>query len=104
MGVPVIFATADEVVWALLRAGFAVRERTAATVLLANCDRIAEVPVGHMIAPQQLLSILRHAGISYTDFVELIADDDTDPGESTASQARRKSLAPSERTGSLDNL
>ena len=89
MGLPVIAVSADEVVWALLRAGFDVRDRTGGAIVLGNGWRAVEVPAVRQLIPAELLAVLRQAGISYNDFVEHLVDAPTQPDDK-ASQVRRK--------------
>ncbi len=88
LGLPVIAVSADEVVWALLRAGFEIRERCGGVVLLANGWRIVEVPAVPVLEPPQLLAVLRQTGISYSDFVEHLVDAPTEPKLDQSSHVR----------------
>ncbi|HEY8079280.1 MAG TPA: hypothetical protein VIF62_34345 [Labilithrix sp.] len=90
MGLPVIAVSADEVVWALLRAGFDVRDRVDGAIVLANGWRDVHVPAVVTLVPSELLGVLRQAGISYNDFVEHLVDAPTEPDLEKASQVRRK--------------
>jgi len=90
VGLPVIAVSADEVVWALLRAGFDVRERMGGAILLGNGWRAVEVPAVARLLPAELFAVLRQAGISYNDFVEHLVDAPTEPDADKSSYVRRK--------------
>lgn len=91
MGLPVIAVSADEIVWALLRAGFEIRDRRADLILLARDGRVVEVPASPSLVAAELLHVLRHAGISYGEFIERLAEEKTQPDiDKNASQVRRR--------------
>jgi hypothetical protein len=90
VGLPVIACTADEVLWALLRAGFELHERRGPVMILRQGARIVELPTVTALVPAELFSVLRQAGLSYNDLIELIADAPTDRDVDKESHVRKK--------------
>jgi hypothetical protein len=95
VGLPVIAVSTDEVVWALLRTGFEIRDRSGGLILLDDGWRLVEVPVVTSLVPPELLGVLRQAGISYCDFIEHLADAPTEPDvEARSGERLRRVSAP----------
>jgi hypothetical protein len=79
MALPVLAVSADEVVWALVRAGFYIVERPVSVVVLERGLRTVTVPAAAVLSREALLVLLRDAGIPYTHFVELLAEPCKEP-------------------------
>jgi hypothetical protein len=86
--VPPIVVSSDEVVMALLRAGFSLSERDERACLLIRGFRAVTVGHAERVDHDALLEILRAAAIAYADFVDHLDaaqtpdDDGADPNES----------------------
>jgi len=77
---PLVAVSAFECVDALRVAGFFVRAHSAATgYSLSNGLRSVTVRSTVLLAPDELLAILRDAGIPYCDFLDLLSEAPTDP-------------------------
>jgi hypothetical protein len=80
MGLPLLMVSADEIVWALLRAGFVVREPAAGAELRLEKGlrrvTVASVPA---LTPEALRGILSDAAISYSELLELLGEAPTAP-------------------------
>jgi hypothetical protein len=63
-----------ECVHALLAAGFRRGPRVEGSALLTRGERLVVVPDIPLLAPEALGAILRDAGITYADFLALVAD------------------------------
>lgn len=89
LGLPVIAVSADEVIWALLHAGFEIRERREGVLVLASGWHVVEVPAMARLLPGDLFGILSQAGLSYSELLERLAEAPTQPG-AVESSVRRK--------------
>lgn len=76
---PLVAVSGAECVDALVSAGFAVRSRSGDTTLLVKGGRSVVVRGADLLMPDELLSILREAGLAYSDFVDLLSEAPTDP-------------------------
>ncbi len=77
--VPLVAVSGAECVDALSGAGFSLTARTGADVTLSKGLRVVVVPDVAMLSPDELLAILRTAGVPYTDFLDLLSEAPTDP-------------------------
>jgi len=84
VGLPVLALSADEVLWALLRAGFLVSQRTAEQIIVERSLRVVVVPVERSLSPEALSTLLREAGITYSDLLELVGEAPTTPASPSA--------------------
>lgn len=80
VGLPVLALSADEILWALLRLGFNVVERDETRVVLASHHRKVELPLVATLAPEILMGLLRAAGLSYSELLDLLGEAPTHPG------------------------
>lgn len=78
-----------ECVDALTSAGFSLTARTGADVTLTKGLRVVVVPDVPMLTPDELMAILRSAGVPYSEFLDLLSEAPTDPAIS------RTRLSPS---------
>jgi hypothetical protein len=89
LGLPLFAAWGEEIVWALRRAGFYLLSIDAEHATLENDHaRVVAVPRGRLLEPDELLAVLRTAGVSYSDFVELL--DAPFPAEEPSSESLPK--------------
>ena len=95
MTLPILAVSAEEVVWALARAGFAIVDRPSGVIVLERGRRVVTVPMLPLLAPEAVLVLLRAAGMSYSELVELLAEAPTVPTRRVATrQERRRSSRP----------
>jgi hypothetical protein len=78
--VPLVAVSGAECVEALTAAGFALSTRTSEGTTLTRGLHLVVVPDVPMLAPDELGSILRSAGVPYSDFLDLLSEVPTDPG------------------------
>lgn len=76
---PLVAVSSAECVDALLLAEFAVHLRTDETTLLVRGGRAVSVRTAAMLGPDELLGLLREAGLAYSDFLDLLSDAPTAP-------------------------
>lgn len=76
---PLVAVSGYECVEALQLAGFAIRSRSDSAAILERDLRVVVVPDVAMLAPEDLESLLRDAGIAYDDFLDLLSETPTDP-------------------------
>lgn len=72
VGLPLFAASGIEIVRALKRRGFHVLSQAACIAILEHGHRRVAIPTGRSLHPDELLGLLRAAGISYADFIELL--------------------------------
>jgi hypothetical protein len=77
--IPLVAVSGSECVEALQQAGFVTRSRSEASITLAQGERVVAVPDCAMLAPEDLELVLRDAGITYDDFLDLLSDTPTNP-------------------------
>lgn len=77
--VPLVAVSGAECVEALTGAGFVVVARSSTGATLTKGLRFVVVPEAGMLVPDELTSILRSAGIPYSDFLDLLSEAPTDP-------------------------
>lgn len=77
--IPLVAVSGSDCVEALLQAGFVTRTRSLDSVTVERDDRRVIVPVCSVLAPEDLQAILRDAGITYSEFLDLLSDTPTDP-------------------------
>ena len=87
--VPLVAVSGAECIDALCIAGFTLTSRTGTQVTLTKGLRLVVVPDVAMLGPDQLLAILRAAGVPYSEFLDLLSETPTDPAIS------RTRLSPS---------
>jgi len=87
--VPLVAVSGTECVDALSSGGFALTARTDSEVTLSKGLRVVVVPDVAMLLPDELLAILRNAGVPYSEFLDLLSEAPTDPAIS------RTRLSPS---------
>jgi hypothetical protein len=76
---PLVAVSGSECVEALLAAGFSVRSRSDDLACLVSGMRSVSVPTVAMLTPDELVAVLRQAGVAYTDFLDLLSEAPTDP-------------------------
>jgi hypothetical protein len=77
--IPLVAVSGADCVEALLLGGFSVRSRSDSATILERGLRVVVVPDVAMLAPDDMESLLRDAGIAYDDFLDLISESPTDP-------------------------
>jgi predicted RNA binding protein YcfA (HicA-like mRNA interferase family) len=77
--VPLVAVSGAECIEALLIAGFSLTARTGSEVMLTKDLRVVVVPDVPILAPDDLMAILRSAGVPYSEFLELLSESPTDP-------------------------
>lgn len=77
--VPLVAVSGAECIDALSLAGFSLTARTGSEVTLSKGLRVVVVPDVAMLSPDELLSVLRTAGLPYSDFLDLLSEAPTDP-------------------------
>ena len=87
--VPLVAVSGAECVDALSSAGFSLTGRTGSDVTLSKGLRVVVVPDVAMLSPDELLAVLRSAGVPYSEFLDLLSEAPTDPAMS------RMRLSPS---------
>jgi hypothetical protein len=87
--VPLVAVSGAECVDALSMAGFSVSSRTATHATVTKGLRVVVVPDLPMLPPEELMTVLRTAGLPYSEFLELLSECPTDPAIS------RTRVAPS---------
>jgi hypothetical protein len=90
--VPLVAVSGADCVEALTLAGFALRSRSDSATVLAHDLRVVVVPDVAMLTPDDLQALLRDAGITYDDFLDLLSEAPTDP-DVLRSTPRRDSAA-----------
>lgn len=88
--IPLVAVSGPECVDALVHAGFSVAARGAVGTTLASGLRRVVVPDVAMLRPEELVAILRAAGVSYGDFLDHLSEAPTDPAISAPTSTRRK--------------
>jgi hypothetical protein len=73
----VVAVSGIECVDALVSAGFCFEARGSGTNILTKGDRLVVVPDIPRLAPEAIRSILDQAGLTYAEFVELLAGSPT---------------------------
>jgi hypothetical protein len=68
----------EEVVWGLLRAGFAITQRAASATVLQRGLFVVAIPTVTSLPPEALTIILRDAGIDEERFLDLFGDAPTE--------------------------
>lgn len=76
---PLVAVSGAECVDALASAGFAIRSRSNDTTLLVRGGRSVIVRTVDLLLPDELLAVLRDAGLAYSDFLDLLSEAPTDP-------------------------
>ncbi len=72
MNLPVLALSGEELLLALLRAGYRLRSRTDGTMVLERGYRRVAIPEQQQLLPQDVMAMLREAGITYLEFLELL--------------------------------
>jgi hypothetical protein len=91
--IPLVAVSGADCVDALRLAGFGVRSRSSAVIVLERDARVVMVADVAMLPPEDLLALLRDAGITYDDFLDLLSETPTDPDVHSASMRPRPSGA-----------
>lgn len=76
---PLVAVSSAECVDALASAGFAVSARSEVVTHLTKHGRTVVVRTADMLAPEELLAVLRDAALAYSDFLDLLSEAPTDP-------------------------
>lgn len=79
MLLPLVAVSGSECVNALEAAGFAVSSRTDDHTTLSKSGRSVTIRSGALLMPEELLGVLRDAGLAYSDFLDLLSEAPTDP-------------------------
>ncbi len=87
--IPLVAVSGSECIDALAMAGFSITMRTDAEATLTKDFHVVVVPDVPILSPDELMTVLRSAGLPYSDFLELLSEAPTDPAIS------RTRLAPS---------
>lgn len=95
MLLPLVAVSGAECVDALVCSGFAIRSRAGDATLLVKDGRSVIVRTAELLAPDELVSVLRDAGLAYSDFLDLLSEAPTDPD--VRRNARMTSAAPAGR-------
>jgi len=77
--VPLVAVSGAECIDALAIAGFSLTARNGSEVTLTKGLRVVVVPHAAMLTPDELLAILRSAGVPYSEFLDLLSEAPTDP-------------------------
>jgi hypothetical protein len=91
---PLVAVSGPECVDALLAAGFTVSARTDDHATLSKSGRSVTIRTGALLMPEELLGVLRDAGLAYSDFLDLLSEAPTDPDVRRASSIRIASSPP----------
>ena len=92
---PLVAVSGAECVDALVLAGFSVRSRSDDATFLAKGARHVIVRVADMLCPDELITVMREAGLAYSDFLDLLSEMPTDPDvRRSAGSSRTSSLRP----------
>jgi predicted RNA binding protein YcfA (HicA-like mRNA interferase family) len=86
--IPLVAVSGVECIEALSMAGFSLTSRTGTEATMTKDLRVVVVPDVPMLRPEELMAILRSAGVPYSEFLDLLSDSPTDPAIS------RTRLAP----------
>jgi hypothetical protein len=87
--IPLVAVSGAECIDALSTAGFALVGRNGADVTMTKGLHVVIVPDVPLLTPDELLAILRSAGVPYSEFLDLLSEAPTDPAIS------RTRLSPS---------
>lgn len=91
---PLVAVSGSECVDVLVHAGFTIRSRSEEAVLLDKAGRTVVLRAGGLLTPDELLSLLRDAGLAYSDFLDLLSEAPTDPDIRRNNLARVASSPP----------
>lgn len=91
---PLVAVSGPECVDALVHAGFTVRSRTSDHTVLGKGPRSVSVRTSALLMPDELLALLRDAGLAYSDFLDLLSEAPTDPDVRRSGGLRSTSSAP----------
>lgn len=91
---PLVAVSASECIDVLLLAGFTVRSRTEDATRLEKADRAVVIRSSALLTPDELVSLLRDAGLAYSDFLDLLSEAPTEPSIRRSSLARVASSPP----------
>lgn len=94
MLLPLVAVSGPECVDALVHAGFAVHSRTDDHAVLAKGPRSVSIRTGALLMPEELLALLRDAGLAYSDFLDLLSEAPTDPDVRRSAGMRSASTSP----------
>ncbi len=73
-----IALSTEEVVWGLLRAGFAITQRAASATVMERGHAVIAIPTVSALPPEALAIILRDAGIDEERFFDLVGEAPTE--------------------------
>lgn len=76
---PLVAVSGAECVAALAAAGFRVSTRDGDLSVLRKESRTVSVRDTGMLTPDELLYVIREAGLAYSDFLDLLSEAPTDP-------------------------
>jgi hypothetical protein len=91
---PLVAVSGSECVDALVLGGFDIHSRNDDVTVLCKSGRSVAIRSGSLLTPDELLAVLRDAGIGYSDFLDLLSEAPTDPDMRRASLVRSASSAP----------
>jgi hypothetical protein len=92
---PLVAVSGSECVDALLIGGFVVRSRTDEHAVLDKGSRSVIVRCcGSLLMPDELVNLLREAGLAYSDFLDLLSEAPTDPDMRRPNLSRATSSPP----------
>ena len=76
---PLVAVSGAECVAALAAAGFRISTRQGDLSVLRKETRTVSVRDAGMLTPDELLCVIREAGLAYSDFLDLLSEAPTDP-------------------------
>jgi hypothetical protein len=76
---PLVAISGADCVEALVLGGFTVRSRSDSATILERGLRVVVVPDVAMLAPEDMETLLRDAGLAYDDLLDLVSESPTDP-------------------------
>jgi hypothetical protein len=91
---PLVAVSGSECVDALLLGGFEVHSRTDDLTVLSKSGRTVTIRGGSLLMPDELLGVLRDAGLAYSDFLDLLSEAPTDPDMRRSNLVRSASSPP----------
>lgn len=93
--VPLVAVSGSDCIEALQLAGFTTRSKTDHATTLERGLHVVVVPDVAMVPPGDLQMLLRDAGVTYSDFLDMLSEAPTDPDVlRTTTGVRRKTAPP----------
>lgn len=92
--VSLVAVSGSDCIEALQLAGFTTRSRTDHATTLERGLRVVVVPDVAMLPPGELQMLLRDAGVTYSDFLDILSEAPTDLDVLRTNTAVRRKTAP----------